>query len=330
MWIEIFKTGSHTDFSGSKESYDTSKLDYMAQTYNTRLAQDASQEAPLVKGHPKTEDPAYGWIEKLARKGDRLFAKIRNLAPQIIDEIKQGMYKKVSIALYPDLMLRHIGLLGAVQPAVKGLKPVAFADDSEFLTYEFSEYLFSIDNKTNEQEQKKTEEDNTEAKNNETIEQLQARIIALENENQMLREKISIAEKESRLKEYREFANSLIDSPDGTLIAPAQADCLVDLLEMAFNVDNGRSHAGEYSENIELLPRLKNFALSLKPKFDTREYASNSNHNLQFSENDFKNKNVSPDRMKLHLQALEYRRQNPDLSYEEAVCQAQKANLSIV
>jgi hypothetical protein len=46
--------------------------------------------------------------------------------------VKQGMYKKRSIALYPDLTMRHIGFLGGMPPAVKGLADIKFGEEDEF------------------------------------------------------------------------------------------------------------------------------------------------------------------------------------------------------
>jgi len=109
MWIEVFKTGSHTDSRGNEYSYDAESLDEIARIYNERTSDSESAEAPIVKGHPGDNEPAYGWVERLARRGSRLFAKLKNLNPEFVSEVRNGAFRRVSIALYPDLMLRHIG-----------------------------------------------------------------------------------------------------------------------------------------------------------------------------------------------------------------------------
>jgi len=53
--------------------------------------------------------------------------------------LKKKMFKKRSISLYPDLKLRHVGFLGAVPPAVKGLPDFAFSEESEITSFEFAE-----------------------------------------------------------------------------------------------------------------------------------------------------------------------------------------------
>jgi hypothetical protein len=132
MWIEVFKSGEHTDSNGNKKKYSLSDLDNIVTLYNNKISESNSFEAPLVKGHPGSDEPAYGWIEKLQRKGDILYAKLKEVVPELISEIRDGRFRKVSIALYDNMMLRHVGLLGAMPPAVKGLKNVAFSE-ADFL-----------------------------------------------------------------------------------------------------------------------------------------------------------------------------------------------------
>jgi hypothetical protein len=83
---------------------------------------------PLVIGHPRTNDPAYGWVSALRRTGDVLQAKFAQVHQDVTNLVQEGRYKNVSISLFQDKTLRHVGLLGAAQPAVPGLQPVAFAN----------------------------------------------------------------------------------------------------------------------------------------------------------------------------------------------------------
>jgi len=135
-WIEVFKTGTHTSGNGVTKTYQDEDLDNMAKLYNDQK----DHTAPLVLGHPATDDPAYGWVKELKKAGDKLLAYVDEVSDDIVKAVKDGAYKKVSIALYPDGLLRHIGLLGATPPAVKGLGAVQFAEGMEF-----EEYLMSPD-----------------------------------------------------------------------------------------------------------------------------------------------------------------------------------------
>lgn len=141
MLIEIFKAGRHTDSSGNTRAWTEGELDAIVQKYNP-----AEHEAPVVIGHPKDNAPAFGWVEGLERKGSVLYARLKDLVPGFVDAVKQGLYKKRSISLYPDMTLRHVGFLGAVPPAVKGLRDVAFGDSEEsgVMSYEFSDYRISV------------------------------------------------------------------------------------------------------------------------------------------------------------------------------------------
>ena len=138
--IEVFRTGTHTDSNGDTQEWTQDDVDTIAKTYNERLKADPAVEAPIVKGHPETDDPALGWVKGLHVVGDTLKAKI-SLVKEFAKEVKDELYKKVSIALYPDMMLRHIGFLGAVQPAVKNLEPVKFAEgEHKTIDILFSDY----------------------------------------------------------------------------------------------------------------------------------------------------------------------------------------------
>jgi hypothetical protein len=144
MWIEVFKAGTQTDSSGDTKEWTQEDIDAIVSKYNDQT----DHEAPIVVGHPLDNSPAYGWVEALKAQGGMLLAKIKQLDTQFKELVNQGRYKKVSIALYPNLLLRHIGFLGAMPPAVKGLKTAKFNEEEDYLSYELEqspkqEQLFS-------------------------------------------------------------------------------------------------------------------------------------------------------------------------------------------
>lgn len=134
-WFEVLKTGTFKDNSGKDHTFTEQDLDTIVKKYDP-----ATNEAPFVVGHPKKDHPAFGWVEGLKREGNLLFAKGKQIVPEFETAVESGLYKKRSIALNPDKTLRHIGFLGAVPPAVKGLADVAFSEDDEIQIYEFSEF----------------------------------------------------------------------------------------------------------------------------------------------------------------------------------------------
>lgn len=120
-WIEVFSTGTWTDAAGNTSDWTLEDLQEIVSSYKPEI-----YDAPIVIGHPETDSPAYGWIEALKVEGEKLLAKPGKLINEFKDWVKQGLYKKISISLFPDMSLRHVGFLGGVAPAVKGLKPIAF------------------------------------------------------------------------------------------------------------------------------------------------------------------------------------------------------------
>ena len=124
-WIQIFRVG---DYAG-KLPVSLADLDDMVRDYSPQR-----HEAPLVLGHPDTDSPALGWVEKLWRIGDALFAKAVQVAPEFSKSVREGRFKKISMAIYPAFAgtgrpyLRHVGFLGAAAPAVKGMAPILWAE----------------------------------------------------------------------------------------------------------------------------------------------------------------------------------------------------------
>jgi hypothetical protein len=132
-WIEVFRAGSY----GDKGRFTQQDLDRIVASYDP-----AKHEAPVVAGHPEHDAPAYGWVEGLKRQGDVLMAKLKQVPAAFEQAVKDGRFKKRSVALYGDaasgFSLRHVGFLGAMPPEVKGLADVKFGQ-GEYRAIEFTE-----------------------------------------------------------------------------------------------------------------------------------------------------------------------------------------------
>lgn len=155
--IKIFKAGKHTSMEGDTIDYTPEMLQKCVACYAENVHQ-----APLVLGHPKHDDPAYGWVEKLELDKDNvLWAYAKQVDVSFAESVNAGKHNKVSASFYlPDspqnpvkgsLYLRHVGFLGGQVPAVKGLGSVQFAEN-ENGTASFSE---TFDNKTNDDKSSK-------------------------------------------------------------------------------------------------------------------------------------------------------------------------------
>ena len=129
--------------SGNGVSFSGTQLGAIAAAYDASGA-----PAPIVIGHPATDAPAYGWVDRLFVEGGKLKATIRDTVAAFAEQVRAGRYRKVSVSLFkPDApnnpkpghwYLKHVGFLGAAAPAVAGLDPVRFAEAGLAETLEFT------------------------------------------------------------------------------------------------------------------------------------------------------------------------------------------------
>lgn len=142
--LQIFKPGRFTAMSGVEFAFSEVDLAATARAYKPELHQ-----APLVVGHPKHDHPAYGWVKSVAFAGGGLEATPEQVNPEFAAMVDSGAFRNMSAAFYaPDApgnpvpgvyYLRHVGFLGAMPPAVRGLRSPSFAADEEGVV-EFSEW----------------------------------------------------------------------------------------------------------------------------------------------------------------------------------------------
>jgi hypothetical protein len=134
--IHIFKPGRHVTMAGDVIEFSEADVAATAHAYDPKL-----HEAPLVTGHPKTDDPALGWVAALSASSRGLFATPRNVDAAFAEQVRERRFGKVSAKFYsPDSpsnpvpgvwYLRHVGFLGAQPPGVKGLDNPEFADGDD-------------------------------------------------------------------------------------------------------------------------------------------------------------------------------------------------------
>lgn len=250
-WCEIFRTGTHTSSNGTTHTWTEGDLDTMVQKFNEK-----QPTVPIVIGHPKSDNPAYGWVDKVKRVGDTLVAQFKQVNQEFAEWVKKGLYKNRSISLYPDMTLRHVGFLGAVPPAVKGLAEFQFSDDDEFQEYVLSasqspiakDNHISVDSNNdgglsfkeqeeeriqrmkeeNQKQELSAKQQELEKQNKEFSEQISSK----DEEIKKLKAQIEAQEKAKRQAENEQFAEELIKSGS---ITPAQKSVVVDFMEIAAN-----------------------------------------------------------------------------------------------
>jgi len=135
-WDELIYPGTFLSRSGELVEITPEDLDYMVATFVP-----SDREVPIVLGHPENDHPAYGWLERLRVNSESgyLEGKYKDIVKALIPMLQQKQYRKKSIGLYPDKRLKHVALLGAVQPAVPGLSDIKFNQEEDHILLEVVE-----------------------------------------------------------------------------------------------------------------------------------------------------------------------------------------------
>lgn len=131
--LPVFRPGTHTAMDGRQVTFTLEDCLDLAASYDPTL-----METPFVIGHPKLTAPSYGWANRFEVRDGLVYAEPKQVVPEFAEAFNKGMYKKRSLSIYlPDspgnpkpghFYPRHIGFLGAIPPAVKGLPDVSFSE----------------------------------------------------------------------------------------------------------------------------------------------------------------------------------------------------------
>ncbi|HGO5823789.1 TPA: peptidase [Mannheimia haemolytica] len=282
--IEIFKAGKRKDANGVEVNLTPDDLQKAVMAYDVNIF-----EAPVVIGHPEHNHPAYAWVKGLKLEGDTLKAELYQIDPAFSEIVEKGRYKKVSASFYlPDsennpkkgaLYLRHIGFLGAMPPAVKGLKNPIFAENEQGII-DFSDYFYELSE----------------------LEKIKA-------ENERLKSQLANKSKG----EILAFADSLIKQGK---LAPVSKQQAIDLLHFAERYDKG--DVIEFSENGSLLQKMQAFFSAQPPIIYFGEFAT-TERAAKKEQVDFVKytENTPPEMIELDQEIRAYAKANK-LSYTEA------------
>lgn len=253
-FIEIFKAGSRPDSHGTVVNITPEALQQVVDAYDV-----AYHEAPAVIGHPKMDAPAYAWVKSLQLEGDVLKAELDQIHPEFSEMVTDGRFKKISASFYlpdsPDnpkqgsLYLRHVGFLGAMPPAVKGLRNPEF-NEAEQGIVDFCEEAAEAQptTDTTQGEIEMSTEDKAE------LDRLRAENQQLKDENAKAKAEKAEAELNQAKAENADFAEGLVTAGKLAPIAKQQA---VDLLNYASTTAQGG--VVEFSEGESLHSKLKAF-----------------------------------------------------------------------
>ena len=132
--LHLARIGTFTDMHGQDVSLTPELLAQLAASYDPAL-----YRAPLVIGHPKTNSPAFGWLETLEATPEGLFGAPINVDPAFAEAVTSGRYPQRSLSFWPAdhpgsptpgrPYVRHLGVLGAMPPAIPGLRGADLAAD---------------------------------------------------------------------------------------------------------------------------------------------------------------------------------------------------------
>lgn len=246
LTIEICKPGSFTSAEGKKISFTLADLSAMVAAYDPVLNQ-----APAVVGHPQMDDPAFAWADSLQFADDRVTATFEQVDASFAEMIADGRFKKVSPQFYPpehpnnpapgSFYLKHIGFLGAAAPAIKGLRPVSFAEDAAngCITIEISN--------THKEANMPKDEEVSFAERIKALDEREAALAASEAEVKTTRDALDKEARDNRHAAHVSFAESQIAAGKLAPAAKDQAIFVMDALADAGSTLSFAEGDAEYS-----------------------------------------------------------------------------------
>lgn len=300
MAIHLFKPGNHEPMSGDAISFSENDLAASAAAYDPE-----KHEAPLVVGHPKIDDPAYGWVKSLSFSETGLMAEPTQVDAQFQELVNDGRFKKVSASFYlPDskanpvpgvYYLRHVGFLGAQPPAVKGLRTAEFSEQEGCVTIEFSEQesneqTSDDDAATANADPEQPPTDDKARQEDDHVTKDEAEKLA--QENKALKAKIAQQEADARSEKNAAFAESLAAEAK---LGAEQVPVIAATLDALQNpTETGVANFGEGDNATPLHTALCNALKAMPPSVEfgetaTRERAAqdddDGDDSVQYAEN---------------------------------------------
>lgn len=318
QWCEIFKTGKHKDSKGNVREWTLCDLQTIKQNFETK-----NPDVPICAGHPKSNSPAYGWVDGLKieqnkENGFSLFSKFKNVQEDFKEAVNKRLYKTRSISLTPDLMIRHLAFLGGQTPAVKRLEEFCFSDDENDLKIEFETNADCEQRQQVETDEVSTETpfnaSNQEAEDDDIAKlpqgkpiadggvpsappqkiinerkiivdekEFQAQLKSKEDEIVALKKQLDEEKKAKQIQEFEDFCDKAIENGN---ILPAQKNAVIDILTASIDYEPFEFSDGNAKTVVEMV---KNLIGNMK-QFDYNSTAAQDkviqNQNIDFSDTD--------------------------------------------
>jgi hypothetical protein len=283
--LEIFRPGTFVSAEGATLTFSASDVAATVAAYDV-----AKHRAPLVVGHPKMDDPSFGHASALSLSSSNVvLAEPINVDPAFADAVNNERYDSISASFWAPnnprnpvpgvYYLRHIGFLGAVPPAVTGLKQPSFADadDADLITINFADSQEPIMGTPTQAELDKQKQKLETDQASFADQQAEAK----KREDELASREKALAAKETKAREdeINSFAESLIKS--GKLL-PVEKTGMVALLsalpveqEVSFADGDGKT-VSQPSADV-----LRNFLSALPPRVDFAEHSAREEDGAQ-------------------------------------------------
>lgn len=308
--IRIARVGTFTSNEGVQVSFGAAELEAAAAAYDAE-----ADPAPLVVGHPRLDDPAFGWVSGLAVQDGELVATPDKVEPSFAEMVRDGRFPKVSARFYPPAhpsnpkpgawYLKHVGFLGAHAPGIKGLGTVQFADGDD-------DGVLSIEILSQQQEAALAEEKLASFAERETA--LETREAEISAREKVLADKAAADRHEAHVS----FAEGLVSQ---ARLAPAGKQLVVGLLDhfdvtamVSFGEAGEMDAATAFRKLLDTASQLISFGeVGAKPAGEQSyvSFAAPEGYD------------VEPEAAALHAAATKIQQGNPELAWMDCVRRAQ-------
>jgi hypothetical protein len=136
--VQVLRASTVRDMHGTPVEITPALMADLAASYDPTLYQ-----APVVIGHPAHNSPAFGLVTQPRLDGDSLDVGLADLDPAFVEAHRAKRYPQRSLSFWPaghpdnplpdksKPYIRHLGFLGAMPPAIKGLRGADLATDPE-------------------------------------------------------------------------------------------------------------------------------------------------------------------------------------------------------
>src|SRR5438552_1081862 len=112
QWVDGTPVGKHVDSDGDEVIIDAAFLRKVVANFEQTKT---VHSVPVVTDHPASNGPAYGWVEELRVKNDRLERRLADVNPQFEDAVKAKAFRKRSDAFYLNPKDAPLGLVPALR-----------------------------------------------------------------------------------------------------------------------------------------------------------------------------------------------------------------------